>query len=600
MGPPETRDGGASFSDGDAMGSPGVISPTERVDSTARLNLLRRHRWPLLLLGGWILQVCVRLLFAGHRTAPILIPDETGYLLGARLLAGGAAGNLSGWTFYQAGYPLLISPAYWFSDDPVTVYRLVVTINSLVGASLLPLAHIALRRLNLPRAQAYLLATVTALLPSLIFYSQFAMADAVLPVAVLGWLLLIHRWIAGGRPGYGVAASGVAAYCYCVHSRGTIIVLVHAGLLVAALWRRWASNRDTAVVAGTLVTASAAVWALNGWVRSRIYPGGVKPLGDFLSHRLNSVDGLGWTLGLATGKIWYLIVSTFGVAGVGLVAVGVLAVRRRTPVAMRATACVMLAVLTGIAIATSAAVPDEGAVANFVYGRYLGCLAPVLFMAGAAFAVRATRWAAVQVVLATAALALVTGGIVCLHAGDRLSRNFFTPLEFPEISFFTGSWDSLRLWSATCTALLVPALAGVVIAKGRRGGSLIVAGGFIAFALADMTVVANRVVRPLERMLWSATSLAPAGLRAHDRVAVNYPDLAWRIWVTQAFQVRTGLVPIDRFRGATLPPDVTLVVVPWDGLLPPEFSWPAAPEGWHPVSVRHTYTGDWVAWRRGR
>ena len=78
MGPPETRDGGASFSDGDAMGSPGVISPTERVDSTARRNAFQRRRWPLLLVGGWILQVCVRLLFAEQRTAPILIPDETG------------------------------------------------------------------------------------------------------------------------------------------------------------------------------------------------------------------------------------------------------------------------------------------------------------------------------------------------------------------------------------------------------------------------------------------------------------------------------------------------------------------------------------------
>ncbi|WP_460340590.1 hypothetical protein [Actinoallomurus acanthiterrae] len=582
------------------MGSPGVISPAERVDSTARLSALRRHRWPLLLVGGWILQVCVRLLFAEHRTAPILIPDETGYLLGARLLAGGAPGDLSGWSFYQPGYPLLISPAYWLSDDPVTVYHLVVAINSLIGAALLPLAYVALRRLNLPRPQAYLLATVTALLPSVLYYSQFAMADAVLPVVMLGWLLLIHSSIAGGRPGHGAAASAVAAYCYCVHSRGTIIVLVHAGLLVVALWRRWASKRDTAVIAGMLVTASAAAWALNGWARSQIYPGGVNPLGDFLSRRLTGVDGLGWTLGLATGKIWYLIVSTVGVAGVGLVAVGVLAARRSTPIPIRATASVMLAAIAGIAIASSAAVPDEGAVANFAYGRYLGCLTPVLFMAGAVFAVRATRRAAVQVVLATAALALVTGGIVCLHAGDRLSRTFFTALEFPEICFFTWSWDSLKLWSATCVALLLLALSGALIAKWRRGGLLIVAAAFIAFALADTTVVANRVVRHLEKGLWSDTSLAPAGLRAQDRVAVNYPGLPWRIWVAQASQVRTRLVPIDRSRRETLPPDATLVVVPWDGVLPPEFSWPAVPAGWHIVLVRHTFTGDWVAWRRGR
>jgi hypothetical protein len=41
-----------------------------------------------------------------------MIPDEEGYLLGARLLAGGAIGDFSGQRFYQPGYSLLISPAY--------------------------------------------------------------------------------------------------------------------------------------------------------------------------------------------------------------------------------------------------------------------------------------------------------------------------------------------------------------------------------------------------------------------------------------------------------------------------------------------------------
>src|SRR5258708_5597434 len=186
-------------------------------------------------------------------------------------------------------------------------------------------------------------------------------------------------------------------------------------------------------MAGVWAAGSAAGWALNGWVRSQIYPGGVIALGDAVSDRLTSLDGLGWTLALATGKIWYLIVSTWGVAGVGLVALGVLAVRRGTPHATRATACLTLAALAGIALATSAATPDEGTVANFASGRSLACLAPVLFMAGAVFAVRSTRTAAMRTLLATACLALVTGGVVWLHAGDRLSRNSFPALDFPEI-----------------------------------------------------------------------------------------------------------------------------------------------------------------------
>jgi hypothetical protein len=424
------------------------------------------------------------------------------------------------------------------------------------------------------------------------------MTDAVLPVVVLGWLLLVHSWIASGRLGYGAAASAVAAYSYCVHARGTIIVLVHAGLLAAVLWRHWAGKRDITVMAGVLVAGSAAGWALNGWVRSQIYPGGIEPHGDYLTDRLTSLDGLGWTLALAAGKVWYLIVSTWGVAGVGLVVVGVLAVRGGTPRATRVTACLTLAALAGIALATSAATPDEESVANFAYGRYLACLAPVLFMAGAVFAVRSTRTAAARALLATACLALVTGGVVWLHAGDRISSNSFPALDFPEICFLTWNWGSLELWSATGVALLLLALAAFVIANGRRDGLLIVGAAFIALDLAVMTVFTNRDTRQYARGMESATSLAPAGLRAQDHVAVDNRGLSWWVWFSQAFQVRNGLKLFDRYRRDTLPPDATLVIVPWDARTLPQRSWPAAPASWRPVSIRHTYTGDWVAWRR--
>lgn len=580
------------------MGSLGVTISRERSASVPK-GLMRRVRlWPLLLLGGWILQVSIRWVLSIYQRVPLLIPDESGYLLAARLLTGGAAGNLSGRTFYQAGYPLLISPAFWLSSDPATVYRLVIFINSLVGASLFVLAYIALRRLALPRGQAYLLATVTALLPSQIYYGQFAMTDAALPVAVFGWLLLVHAWITSGRLGYGVAASVVAAYTYCVHARGEVIVLVHAGLLVAALWRRWARRRDIVVMANALAAGSAAAWALNGWVRSQIYPGGVQAHGQWLLNRLTRLDGLGWTLGLAAGKIWYLIVSTWGVAGVGLAVVGVVAVRRRTPDATRATAFLTLAAVAGIALATSAATADEQTVANFAYGRYLSCLAPVLFLAGAVFATRGTRTAAVWAVLATAGLAFVTAGIVRLHAGHRLSTHFFGTADFPEICVLTWNWSALKLWFATWVALVLLTLAALIIASGGRDGLRIVAIGFIALDLAVMVVATDRETRVWEGKVESATSLAPAGLRAQDHVAVNYADLPWIIWVSQAFQVRNGLKPIDRYRRETLPPDVTLVVVPWDDGTSPLQSWPAAPSNWRPVSIRQSYAGNWVAWRR--
>src|SRR4051812_21440611 len=106
----------------------------------------------LLVLAGWLVQVAARLLLARGQGTPAAYPDETGYLLAARWLAGGPGGDLSGSTFYQGGYPLVLMPAFWLSHDPATCHRLVIGIGALIGAAIFPLGYAALRRLGLGRA----------------------------------------------------------------------------------------------------------------------------------------------------------------------------------------------------------------------------------------------------------------------------------------------------------------------------------------------------------------------------------------------------------------------------------------------------------------
>ena len=81
------------------------------------------------------------------------------------MLAGGPAADFSYSTLYQGGYPLLITPVFWFTHNPVTVYRGVLMVNALISAGLMPLAYVAGRRLGLGRPAAYGVAMVTALLP---------------------------------------------------------------------------------------------------------------------------------------------------------------------------------------------------------------------------------------------------------------------------------------------------------------------------------------------------------------------------------------------------------------------------------------------------
>src|ERR1700688_3613890 len=121
------------------------------------------RRWVVLLVVGWLCQAGLRAWFGRMQVMPLANPDETAYLIAARVLAGGPGADLSGSTLYQGGYPLLITPAYWFTSNPVTVYHIVLAINAAISALLMPLGYLACRRLRVHRRTGYSVAMIAAL-----------------------------------------------------------------------------------------------------------------------------------------------------------------------------------------------------------------------------------------------------------------------------------------------------------------------------------------------------------------------------------------------------------------------------------------------------
>lgn len=543
--------------------------------------------WPLLLLLGWSAQVAIRL-FLGHgRSAPAAFPDEGGYLLAARWLAGGPAANLSGSTFYQGGYPLLLAPVFWVAHDPRTCFRLVVGVNALAGAGIFPLGYVALRRLRLTRAAAYALGFAVALLPAAVVFDGLALTDAILPTVVLAWLLALHAFLRSHevRPAVvaGSAASLAASYAYATHARGAVILLVHlAALVVAYVARR--AMRAPAVVSLLVATAGAgAGWALNRALRTALYPGGALDLGGILSSRLSSVSGLGWTVFGAAGQLWYLIVSTWGLAGLGLAATVAALVRRGTAPVSRTMAAVLLAATLGTALASSAALPDEHRVGNFAYGRYLTCVAVAYALAGVA--VLARRRAVIAHALAAVVLLVGTGLTVAGHAGQRLHDYTYIAFDFPETSFLTWDWTSLRLGTASAAAVALLTL--FVLVTATRRPAVAIAAGLAAFNLVAVTVMCKPWVRVGEAI---AAPGPPAGGVAVDQ-GVN-----WRVSIRQEYEVWwTAITVFDKSQGRVPPGTCLVIVAPAVGTAP-EDSWPAHPAGWRVATVRPAPV-PWVSWR---
>ena len=127
------------------LSRPGVVDPAgpDVAPCADAVVAARRsaRRWALLLAVGWLAQAGLRAWFSRGQTVPLANPDESAYLIAARVLTGGAPANFSYYTLYPGGYPLLIAPVYWFTHNPVTVYRAVLLgINAPVSA-LIGLKH---------------------------------------------------------------------------------------------------------------------------------------------------------------------------------------------------------------------------------------------------------------------------------------------------------------------------------------------------------------------------------------------------------------------------------------------------------------------------
>jgi hypothetical protein len=577
----------------------------------------------ILLAAGWLVQAGLRVWFSRHQVMPLANPDETAYLVAARVLAGGPGADLSGSTLYPVGYPLLITPVYWFTSNPSTVYHAVLVVNAVISALVLPLGYLACRRLGLGRPAAYGVAFVAALVPAGFFYSEYAMTDAVFVTITLAWLLSTHGWLtaSSARARYANAAGAalLAAYAYVIHSRGLVMLAGVAAVGVYIFWRQVRARLSVLVAALTAVMVAAAGWALNHHIGLIVYPEGTRSLSGQIRHRLASVNGVIHVFELAAGQLWRLVLDSWGIAGIGLVAALLVAVRgglggssprastvrRDVRSDLRVMGALSVAVTTVIALTAPAALPPDQPQA-WASGRYLDGMIIVFFLVGAAMLLRARmRDILICAGVCVGLFALATATVAVYIGTTVPAGSFGAGFNFAEPAAVTLTWThaSVPLASAVTLVLLAVWIGfAFVLRRLGPGVSLAVVSAVFGvcvaavslFAVAQMT---SHVSRTEDSNLVAAMALKDTGkLRPGDRVAVA-SSLAWQLWVPQVFQVSwTELELFDPAR-QPLPAGTTVVEAGWPTGKPAQAGWPGAPAGWRIVASDQT--DEWVVWRKG-
>ena len=388
---------------------------------------------------GWLVAGCLAIfalgVFPSLPPRPRIVIDEIAYLGMARGFAGAAPvlDFQNNW-FYQPGYSLLISPAFWFgADPPEAAYRRVQVLNAALLA-LLPLALFTfLRRVGAGRRGAMLAALVASLCPAMLVQARYAMPEVAFALAFVAVLLVCGRFARAPSAG-SAALAGVATAGWPLLAPRGMPAAVAMALVVLLLAAR---RRLPARAAAIFVAALGAGWLLVRAFESRLIAAYWTldmrhDLGELLAKLLRPRDLADCARALL-GQLWYL--ST-GTAGLALLGIGSLAcwlwwwlrrTRRPAPAAphrrerealMLGLAACAAAIFVASGLHMTPGLHPEGHLAYHdarIYGRYNeGFLPPLLALGVAALCrrrgMRALAFVAAGLPALTAALALVWPG----------------------------------------------------------------------------------------------------------------------------------------------------------------------------------------------
>jgi hypothetical protein len=350
------------------------------------------------------------------------------------------------------------------------------------------------------------------------------------------------------------------------------MLVVLAGLVVVARWRKWISWSVAGATAGAAGVLFAIGYTIDAWLEKRFFPTfPAFAVGGRVVGRLFSPSGAVRVLADGLGQIWYLNTSTLGLAGIGMAAAVWMIVRREGALATRIVLACSLVMNFGIAFATAAGIPDEHRVNNHVYGRYVALFAGIWVLVAIASLAKASRDRVLQLVTGSVGLELVTLGIVYAYAYRKFKHEMLVVFDAPEITFFQHSYSVLHFLWVTAIAI-AGTLAFAYVLRRLDRPQWIAATGLVVLLginLVAMNSITNHIGVSMVRSQYQP---GPAQLIRDAHIApgasiAEASDLPW--YISQRHQREVYWAALPQFSPYSKPAGTPTYVVSlsntWDG-----------------------------------
>ncbi len=393
---------------------------------------MRRYKVHILI---YVTFLAIWVLMTRGAVSPLIYPDEAGYIGWARELAGRSAQT---WR-YLPGYGFLLSPIFWFTNDLLKAYPVIIFFNCLLGASI-PVLFYGISSTFLEGKKRLLSTMVIGLYPAWLLYGNLALSEVFLTFLYTFLLWSVCQW--GKHKWAGLLSLLCCVWMMVSHGRcGAVILGVLAAFCSFAWNKPWRKKAVFSCCGILILTAIAGVLYLFGTESIN---------GAHLREQLMgllTVNGLWNSVSTLFSQSYYLMLSTFGVGALGVWQGIVLLKKKNHPAVWFILISFLFSMLLSAIFMNHHEKPD-----HILYGRYNEfALGGILLLGMTSFLKQRKYW---WIAVLFAILAVFTGlryhaelvGIdsnLCHTWGLYFYKILFSRFTFAGVAVWFGLWGGI-------------------------------------------------------------------------------------------------------------------------------------------------------------
>ena len=431
---------------------------------------------------------------AARMAAPTIHPDEWGFLTNGQALIGHVEAPIPTGSFYPAGFGLVTGLAALVTGSISGAYRVTLFVN--IGCAVATAwfaARLARRTFNTSVDVSRLVAALVLVLPGTLVSAMFAWPEIAARLAFLGFIALVHRAVLRTTVENIVVIAAFTGLMPGLHGRFTLLMPVIA-LLSVWLWRlKRLSFTHLVTAGGAMVSGYAVSYFLNKFVKASIYTESYDQENRLLS-RLFRPDLWPALLRTMVGQTWYLLATTVGVVGVGLVFAVHSAVKNRHARESHESTWAESVTLAVLALSVFSIIFTGGLQLlhgnrgdHLMYGRYVEMMVPAVVVVAVVSLSRRGVFASRSWLASLAVMPLLSIAYVVVDGGDGVKggagrRN----IVFPNIVGADAARYVVSPGFLTFTAFfLAVGLSVWLIARRSRAWAIVCL--VVLFAVGDIT-----------------------------------------------------------------------------------------------------------------